>query len=170
MITPKIYISTATKNIDGTFTVNNDKEDILQTFPSAKYNELDGMNAYGKPKIYTEQYAEESSQDVFFQTETLYETTDFNLKLYMIDEQSGGSDTARISAVIAQYHSLMERLAGKYIRLEDNIRKRKMMLVLADEVKPAKEQLYGIVYMSVTFKFKNIFGRSFDISDNTSFT
>ena len=66
---PKILIATATRNPDGTFTIADDEEDILTKYPSAVYNELSGMESYGEPRTYIEEYAEESG----IMTSLLYE-------------------------------------------------------------------------------------------------
>lgn len=170
MIEPQIFISPAIKGSDGKFVVDTSKEkDILSVFPNIVYNEIDGMNTYGKAKVYTESFAEEASTDTFFPKEKMYDTTEFNLKLYLIDDSSDKDNASKIDKNIEQYHAIIDELSWKYIRLKDNIRKRKVMLVLSDSVKPTKENLKGVIYTSFTLKFVNIFGRSFALDDNTFF-
>lgn len=155
---PKILIATATRNPDGTFTIADDEEDILVKYPSAVYNELSGMESYGEPRTYTEEYAEEPSADVFLKKG--YGTSEFTMKLYFF---------GTLEEITAQYHSLMDFLAGRCIRLSDNIRKRKMILVLSNAVSPSEEKLYGVTHFSVSYKFTNLYGRSFDLADNSQF-
>ena len=77
---PKILIATAPRTPDGTFTIADDEEDILTKYPSAVYNELSGMESYGEPKTYIEEYAEEPSADAFLKA--AYGTSEFTMKLY----------------------------------------------------------------------------------------
>ena len=53
MIDPKIYLAKATKNQDGTFT-DGEAVEIQTYFNGAKYNAVDGLETYGKPRTYTE--------------------------------------------------------------------------------------------------------------------
>lgn len=156
---PKILVATATRNPDGTFAIADDEEDILVKYPSAVYNELSGMESYGEPRTYIEEYAEEPSADAFLKAGA-YGTSEFTMKLYFFGTLEG---------ITAQYHSLMDFLAGRCIRLSDNIRKRKMILVLNNAVSPSEEKLYGVVHFSVSYKFTNLYGRSFDLADNSQF-
>ena len=155
---PKILIATAVRNADGSFAIADDEVDILKAYRTLEYGELSGMNAYGKPVTYTETYAE-GGADVFFAEGNA--TTDLTMKLYLF---------GTLEEITADYHALVASLTGRYIRLADNIRRRKMILALCEATEPATERLYGTVYFSVSIKFTNILGRSYDISDNTRFT
>ena len=80
MIDPKIYLAKATKNQDGTFT-DGEAVEIQTYFNGAKYNAVDGLETYGKPRTYTEEYPEKESVDVFHPDNVTREKTDFTLKL-----------------------------------------------------------------------------------------
>ena len=151
---PKILIATAVRNADGSFAIADDEVDILTAYRTLEYGELSGMNAYGKPVTYAE-----GGTDVFFAKGNA--TTDLTMKLYLF---------GTLEEITADYHALVASLTGRYIRLADNIRRRKMILALCEATEPATERLYGTVYFSVSIKFTNIHGRSYDISDNTRFT
>ena len=155
---PKILIATAVRNADGSFAIADDEVDILTAHRTLDYGELSGMNAYGKPVTYTETYAE-GGTDVFFAKGNA--TTDLTMQLYLF---------ATLEAITADYHPLVASLSVCNIGFADNLRRRKRILALCEATEPATERLYGTVYFSVSIKFTNILGRSYDISDNTRFT
>ena len=44
-----------------------------------------------------------------------------------------------------------------------------MILALSNAVSPSEEKLYGVTHFSVSYKFTNLYGRSFDLADNSQF-
>lgn len=164
MVEPKIYIAKCTKTINGTY-VAGDAVEIQEHFRGAYYNAIDGLESYGKPKVYVEKYAESQSSDVFFPSEKSFEENDVSIKLYFFDIDNHKNEEDAIKAISDTYHNFVEYISGSYIKFWDNIRKRKVMLAYQETTKTDKDTLYGIIYKSVTFKFKNVFGRSFPLND-----
>ena len=92
MIKPKIYIAKAVKGTDGDFTAEAGVE-IQEHFRGAYYNKADGIEAYGKIRLYTEIYPEASTPDIFFPDNLKRETTDFILTLYFFDPDNHEDET-----------------------------------------------------------------------------
>lgn len=165
MIEPKIYIAKAIKNSDGTYSAGSEV-DIQTFFKGAYYNAIDGLDAYGKTVTYSENYAENESTDIFFPKKTKYEESEFSIKLYFFDKDNHTNETDAIKAIDDTYHAFVDYISGCYIKFWDNIRKRKVMLSYQGGTNPEKDSLYGLIYKSVTFKFNNVFGRSFPLNDD----
>lgn len=164
MIDPKIYLAKATKNQDGTFT-DGEAVEIQTYFNGAKYNAVDGLETYGKPRTYTEEYPEKESIDVFHPDNVTREKTDFILKLYFFDPNNSAYETTAIAAIDEAYHKFVEYITGSYIKFWDNVRQRKVYLSYQESTKPTADKLYGLVYKDVSFKFVNVFGKSFPLDD-----
>ena len=93
--------------------------------------------------------------------------TDFTLKLYFIAPDDK-KDNEAIDCIINSYHSFMDYLQGSLILYWDNVRKRKLLLALTESVKPSTTSvLEGREYLAVSFKFKNVYGKSFALDDET---
>lgn len=167
MIEPKIYIAKAAKGSNGEFVIE-DAVEIAEHFNGACYNKAEGIEAYGKIRSYTETYPEEPTPDIFFPDNLTRETNNFTLTLYFFDPDKHEEETEAIAAVDAAYHNFVEYISGTFIKYWDNIRQRKVMLAYQEEIKPTVDRLYGIIYKEVSFKFTNLYGRSFPL-DSTEF-
>ena len=120
MIDPKIYLAKATKNQDGTFT-DGEAIEIQTYFIGAKYNAVDGLETYGKPRTYTEEYPEKESIDVFHPDNVTREKTDFTLKLYFFDPNNSTDETTAIAAIDEAYHKFVEYITGGYLKFWDYV-------------------------------------------------
>ena len=160
----KFYMKRVVTLEDGTESVG-EEQDMLTLFKGMQYKEAKGLNKYGKPKTYTETYAESSEADVFVTPER--EQTDITLTLYFFAPTKTGNDRTDYDAADKIYHDFMEFVSGCKIIYRDNFRKRKVKMFLADATEPTTDRLYGIPYKEVQFKFKNIYGQSFPPDDTT---
>lgn len=167
MIEPKIYIAQATKGTTGRFMAGEGVE-IQTQFPGAYYKAADGLEAYGKPRTYTEEYPEAAAPDIFFPDDLTRETSDFTLTLYFFDPEEHEDEAEAIKAIDEAYHGFVDYISGTYIKYWDNVRQRKAILAYQDAPKPTTDSLYGIVYKEVSFKFINLYGKSFPL-DSTEF-
>lgn len=167
MIKPKIYIAKVTRGTDGEFVVGTSAE-IQEHFRGACYNKADGLEAYGKTRSYTETYPESPLPDVFFPDNLTREKTDFILTLYFFDIDNHEEETEAIKAVDEAYHAFVDYISGTLIKYWDNVRQRKVLLAYLEPTKPTVDRLYGFVYKEVSFKFTNLYGRSFPL-DSTEF-
>lgn len=167
MIKPEIYIAKVTRGTDGEFVVGTSVE-IREHFRGACYCKADGVEAYGKIRSYTETYPESPMPDVFFPDNLTRETTDFILTLYFFDIDNHDEETEAIKAVDEAYHAFVDYISGTFIKYWDNVRQRKVLLTYLEPTKPTVDRLYGIIYKEVSFKFTNLYGRSFPL-DSTEF-
>ena len=163
----EFFMKRVMRGEDGNETVSEEKN-LEVDFPGLKYNAFEGLNAYGKPKnVYTEEYAERDKASVYVSPNPTYDQTTLKLKLYFFDSDGQTTDSESYDAIDEVYHSFVEFISGCKIIYRDTARKRKVMMVLEDATTPDADRIYGIPYKSVTFTFKNIYGRSFPITDQT---
>ncbi len=163
MVKTKMYIAKATKAANGKFTAEGAVE-ISEYFKGARYNKADGVESYGKTRSYTETYPESPTPNVFFPKNPTRETIDFMLTLYFFDLDYHEEETDAIKAVDESYHAFVDYISNTFIKYWDNVRQRKMMLTYQEPTKPIVDRLYGIVYKEVSFKFTNLYGKSFPLS------
>ena len=171
MIEPKVFIAKVSKGDDGKYTIaEGTTKNVMTDFEGVFYQAADGIEAIGQPRVYTEEYPESDELSVYFPEKTTLKATDFTLKLYFIAPDNKEGNEA-IDCIINSYHSFMDYLQGSLILYWDNVRKRKLLLALTESVKPSTTSvLEGREYLAVSFKFKNVYGRSFALSDTTYFS
>ena len=168
MIEPKVFLAKVSKGDDGKYAITEGTtKNVMTDFEGVFYQAADGVEAIGQPRVYTEEYPESSELSVYFPEKTTLKATDFTLKLYFIAPDNKEGNEA-IDYVINSYHSFMDYLQGSLILYWDNIRKRKLLLALTESVKPSTTSvLEGREYLAVSFKFKNVYGKSFALDDET---
>lgn len=165
MIGAKVYIAKATKTNNGVF-VSGEPVEISQHFKGAHYKKAEGLESYGKTRMYIETFPEEKTPDIYFHN-TL-ETSEVTLTIYFFDKDKHKNDSDAIKAIDQTYHAFVEYITGTYIKYWDNVRQRKVMLAYKGETKPTVDNLYGIIYKEVSFKFTNVYGKSFNF-ESTEF-
>ena len=168
MIKPKVFIAKVSKDSNGKYSIiDGTTKDVMTDFEGTYYQSADGVEAYGTPRVYTEEYPESKELDVFFPENTTFKNTEFTLKLYFIAPKDI-TDNDAIDYINDAYNAFTEFITGSKILYWDNVRKRKLMLALTDSVKPSTTSvLSGREYLAVSFKFKNIYGKSFPLEDET---
>lgn len=163
MLSPKIYIAKAQKGKNGNFIVGESVE-IQDYFRGACYKKADGIENYGKIRLYTEKFPESLTPDIFFPDNLTREDTELTLTLCFFDLDKHEEEAEAIKSVDEAYHSFVDYISGSYIKYWDNVRQRKVMLAYEESTKPTVDNLYGIIYKEVSFKFKNIYGKSFPLN------
>lgn len=163
----KMYIARAEKTAAGGFNVG-DTIDVGAYFKGACYKSCEGIEDYGKLRVYTETRPEAQTPDVYFPPVATRETTNLTLTLCFFDFDKHADESEAILAVDESYHAFVAYITGSYIKYWDNVRHRKVMLEYHEPTKLVVDRLYGIVYKEVGFKFTNIYGRSFSL-DSTEF-
>lgn len=168
MIEPKVFLAKVSKGDNGKYAITEGTtKNVMTDFDGVFYQAADGVEAIGQPRVYTEEYPESDELSVYFSEKTTLKATDFTLKLYFIapDDKEGNE---AIDYIINSYHSFMDYLQGSLILYWDNVRKRKLLLALTESVKPSTTSvLEGREYLAVSFKFKNVYGKSFALDDET---
>lgn len=119
-------------------------------FPGLKYKSLEGIDNYGKPKLYTETYAESDDLRIFIPDVITRDNPEIVLTLCFF-----GNNRREI------YHAFVEFITGCVITYWDTCRDRKIRMVLTEAIATSEDKLYGSTpYIEVPFKFKNCSSRS----------
>lgn len=168
MIEPKVFIVKVSKGDDGKYAIiEGTTKNVMTDFEGVFYQAVDGVEAIGQPRVYTEEYPESDELSVYFPEKTTLKATDFTLKLYFIAPDDK-KDNEAIDYILNSYNSFIDYLQGSLILYWDNVRKRKLLLALTESVKPSTTSvLEGCEYLAVSFKFKNVYGKSFALDDET---
>jgi len=152
----------------GTVWELEDEVDLESHFKGLRYKSCTGLGAYGKPKgVYTESYAEQDGVSVYVSAGgSAREQTDVTLTLYFFDPDKRAvtdieSRMAAIEAARGVYESFMAYISGCVVMYRDTARGRKVALYLSDNTEPSTDSLKGVVYLEVSFKFKNMRGCPF---------
>lgn len=165
MLTPKLYISKVTQTAPGQFQ-SQDDIDLFDYFKGTAYKEAKALEHYGKPKLITEPFPEYPvPRTLFLDT---YESCDFKLPLYFFDHQKHADQIEAINSVDNTYHNFVDFISNTLIRLKDNIRKRKVLLLYQQATTPKTDIVHGVIYKEVEFKFTNLLGKSYPL-DSTDF-
>ena len=168
MIEPKVFIAKVSKGDDGKYAIaEGTTKNVMTDFEGVFYQAADGVEAIGQPRVYTEEYPESDELSVYFPEKTTLKATDFTLKLYFIAPDDK-KDNEAIDYILNSYNSFIDYLQGSLILYWDNVRKRKLLLALTESVKPSTTSvLERREYLAVSFKFKNVYGKSFALDDET---
>lgn len=144
-------------------------------FGYCRYKSCSGLESYGEVKtVYTESYAESDGTRVYVGEDAARESTSVTLELYFFgsdpdvsDESVSDDVTEQIVAASESYHKFMDYVSGCYVLYWDDYRQRQVLLYLQNAVETSSDVIKGIPYKEVSFKFSNVFGRSFSMSDTT---
>ena len=168
MITPKVFIAHVSKGDDGKYVIEEGStRNVMTSFDGTYYQSADGVESVGQPRVYTEEYPESNELDVYFPEDNNLKSTDFTLKLCFI-APSDKKDNEAIDYIMASYDAFVSYISGRLVMYWDNVRKRKLLLALVESIKPSVTSVMsGREYISVSFKFKNVYGRSFALDDVT---
>lgn len=162
------YMRRVTRATDGSLIIG-DEVDLESYFPGLRYKSLTGLEAYGKPRPYAEVFAESDEAEVYVPSSGVCEPTDLVLTLYFLDESLTFSERDAYDAMSKAYHDFVEFISGCEVIYRDDVRCRRVRMYLNDSSEPKTDTLYGVIYKEVEFKFKNVFGRTFSLTDETIF-
>lgn len=128
--------------------------DLENSFPGLHYCSCKGLEAVGKAKnIYTESYPESSGLRVYHPSdraqEVVNEATDIELELLFTGEDR--------RQTLSSFRAAIEN--GRLFYW-DTARNKKVWLVLTDATDPKEDNIKGGKYILITFKFKNLWGKS----------
>lgn len=139
----KIYMQQV--NSDNTLGILKDLE---KDFPGLKYLKCEGLEAKGKPYIYTEKYADSDELRVYIPDQINREATTITLSLCFIGEDR--RDT---------YNNFYDYVKKGKFKYWDTVRNKEALLVLTNEVSPKEDFLKGSTpFIEVDFKFQNLYG------------
>lgn len=126
------------------------QQSIEDVFAGLRIAAIKGLSDKGKPRIYTETYAEIDGTDVYIPEEIKRDSTEIEFEILFM-----GQNYRDI------YDSFVEFVTGDKIRYHDTCRNRQLEMVLNDEVEVSDEMLYGgAPFVMAEFKFLNLAGHT----------
>lgn len=143
--------------------------DIEEAFRGLVYKSMSGLEDEGSPKVYEETYAERDKALVYVAESGVKSQTSLTLTLYFFDAEKNEEDAVAVENASKCYHDFLDFVSGAKVLYWDDVRKRKVVMYLSESTSPKTDRLYGKVYKEVEFKFKNVYGRSFDASEKIEF-
>lgn len=131
----------------------SDEQSIEDSFEGLRVATVKGLSDKGKPRIYTETYAEIDGTDVYIPEEAKRDSTEIEFEILFMGD--GYRDV---------YDSFVEFITGAKIRYHDTCRNRQLEMVLNDSVEVSDEMLYGgQPFVMASFKFLNLAGHTIKV-------
>lgn len=146
----KFYMQKCTKDgvdIDGTL------KDLEIDFYGMRYAKCEGLDDYGKPRVYTERYADDDRLRSYIPPTLTNDATKIKFTFYFFGDNRRST-----------YHAFVEYVRNGYTKYWDTARKKRFTFVVVDEVKPASEMWYGgTPYMELQLTVQNLNGKTEDV-------
>lgn len=131
----------------------SDEQSIEDLFKGLRVATVKGLSDKGKPRIYTETYAEIDGIDVHIPEEIKRDSTEIEFEILFMG--NGYRDV---------YDSFVEFITGAKIRYHDTCRNRQLEMVLNDSIEVSDEMLYGgQPFVMASFKFLNLAGHTIKV-------
>lgn len=136
-------------NKDGTL-VAGTKKDLEADFSGMRYAKCEGIDYYGKPRVYTEQYADSDTLRTYVPNKVTRDATKVTFTFYFT-----GANRHQT------YYDFLEYVTSGYHMYYDTARNRKFTFIVADEIKPASEQWHGgTPYLELRMTVQNLNGKT----------
>lgn len=131
----------------------SDEQSIEDSFKGLRVATVKGLSDKGKPRIYTETYAEIDGTNVYIPEEIKRDSTEIEFEILFMGD--GYRDV---------YDSFVEFITGAKIRYHDTCRNRQLEMVLNDGIEVSDEMLYGgQPFIMASFKFLNLAGHTIKV-------
>jgi hypothetical protein len=129
------------------------RKNLEVDFKGMRYQEADGLNLWGKPRIYTETYADADKTRVWIPQDVTYEPTTITFSFVFLGEDR-----------YKTYDEFVSWVSGKRMAYWDDARNKTAYFYVGDSVQPAEEKWHGSTpYLRLQLKVTNIYGRTFDL-------
>lgn len=126
--------------------------DLEEHFSGLAYMKAEGLNKLGKPRVYTEKFADSDRLRVYKPDDTIREATTVTLSFAFVGENRHKT-----------YHEFVEYISTGVKRYRDTARNKYLYFFVSSEIKPAKEMWYGSTpYLTADIQVQSIFGKTFD--------
>lgn len=126
------------------------QKDLEKDFVGLKYIKLEGIDNYGKPRIYTENYADSNDLRVYIPSNMTRDNPELTLTVAFVGENRRNT-----------YHEFINFISGRKLIYYDTCRNRKVNMVLLNEVSINEDKLIGSTpYIEVSIRFKNLSDKS----------
>lgn len=153
MATSKYKFYMAECDADWTIKSNTQK-DLEVDFDGLRYQEAKGLNLTGKPKLYTETYADADKVRVYIPENVTYEPTTITFRFVFFGDNR-----------YETYDSFVTWVSGKRMVYHDTARGKYAYFYVGDSIQPAEEMWYGSTpYLRLELKVSNVYGRTFDVT------
>lgn len=140
----KFYIS---RYEDGEYSEEQSIEDV---FEGLRVATIKGLSNKGKPRVYSETYAELDGSQIYIPPTTTRESTTIEFEILFMGD-----------AYRDVYDSFVEFITGATVKYRDTCRKRQVEMVLNDKIEVSDEMLYGEQqFIMAKFKFLNLAGHA----------
>lgn len=141
------YIFYMARDENGTWSA---EQDIESTFSGLRVAVIKGLSDKGKPRIYTETYAEQDGTQVYIPEKVTRDSTTVEFEILFMGDNYRDS-----------YDSFVEFITGAKIKYRDTCRNRQLEMVLSEAIKVSDEMLYGgKPFLLAEFKFLNLAGQT----------
>ena len=128
------------------------EKDLEKDFDGLLYSKAEGLDTIGKPRTYSEAYSDSDRLRVYIPQDLTHEATMVEFTFFFTGEERQ-----------KRYHEFLAYITQGFHRYYDNYRKKYLYFFVNNEVKPAKEMLYGsLPYLQLDLTVQNIFGKTFD--------
>ena len=149
--TYKFYIQTINK--DGSIPTGSVTKDLERDFAGLRYKECKGLNTIGKPRVYTEKYADSDRLRTYIPTEVTHDATVIKLTLYFM-----GENRQKV------YDDFNTFVTGGYRKYWDTARNKAFDFYVSDITEPSDEKWYwSTPYFEVTYTLQNLNGKTKDV-------
>ena len=157
MISPnstyKFYMQQVTKRDDAWELVPNTRKDLEVDFSALRYSKAEGINNIGKPRVYTETYADSDRLRVYVPEVVTNEATKVTFTFYFFGDNR--------QTIFDEFNEYIRNGVHRYW---DTARNKYFDFILADEVNISGEKWYGATpYFEVKYAVQNLNGRTFDV-------
>lgn len=138
----------------GTLLENSSQIDLEnhEQFVGLKYCRADGLNKIGKPRIYTESFADSDRLRVHIPESLTNEPTTVKFTFYFTGSSRYDS-----------YDNFIEYVRKGFKRYYDTARNKYLYFFVNSDIAPAEEKWHGSTpYLELQLTVQNIFGKTFD--------
>lgn len=127
-------------------------KDLERDFDGLRYQEAKGLNLTGKPRLYTETYADADKVRVYIPENVTYEPTTITFSFVFFGENR-----------YKTYDEFVAWVSGKRMVYHDDARHKWAYFYVADSIQPAEEKWHASTpYLRLELKVSNVYGRTFD--------
>lgn len=134
---------------------SNTQKDLEVDFEGLRYQEAKGLNLTGKPRLYTETYADADKVRVYIPDDVTYEPTIITFSFVFFGDNR-----------YKTYDDFVAWVSGKKMVYWDTARGKYAYFCVADSIQPAEEMWYGSTpYLRLELKVTNVYGRTFDVTE-----
>lgn len=137
-------------NSEGVVSSDDTAKDLEKDFVGMRYAKCEGINDYGKPRVYTESYADSDKLRTYVPDDLTNDATKIKFTFYFTGDKRQET-----------YHEFVNWVRKGYTLYWDTARNRKFTFIIVDEIKPATEQWHGgTPYLELQLTVQNLKGKT----------